>query len=687
MKTDLSSQITLTRIPQRYYRPENAFEHSVLTRLEKIPTNIYESADEGSFAIAKEIADQIRKKQEIGENFVMAIPGGRSPLSVYKELIRMHKEEQLSFRNVVVFVEYEFFPLVSPSAGNVAQLKEALLDHIDITPENVYAPDGCMPKDAIIDFCRMYEENIQKAGGLDYILLGVGHASNIMFNGVGATLSSRTRLVLLEGTARKEASRTFPSLDNVPAGVITMGIATMMKARNVILMAWGEDKAKIIAKTVEGKVSDAVPSSYLQNHTNAKVVVDLSAAYDLTRISHPWLVTNCEWDNKLIRRAIVWLCQLTGKPILKLTNKDYSENGLGELLALYGSAYNVNIRVFNDIQHTITGWPGGKPNADDSNRPERATPYPKKVIIFSPHPDDDVISMGGTFHRLCEQHHDVHVAYETSGNIAVGDEEVIRYCEYLRDVCAKYTEDETVKKKAEEIIHFLRYEKVEGEAEKRDVLFMKGTIRREEARAGARYSGIKSDDHIHFLDLPFYETGLVKKNDLSEADIAIVKKLLTDVKPDEMFVAGDLADPHGTHRVCLNAVLAAIDELKDEEWLKNCRIWMYRGAWAEWEMDHVEMAVPISPEELRHKRNAILKHQSQAESAPFLGDDERLFWQRAEDRNRATAELYHQLGLASYEAMEAFVQYVPVREVNRIVIKKRGRTDHRSALPCCLIYI
>ena len=321
----------------------------------------------------------------------------------------------------------------------------------------------------------------------------------------------------------------------------------------------------------------------------------------------------------------------------------------------------MNIRVFNDIQHTITGWPGGKPNADDSNRPERATPYPKKVIIFSPHPDDDVISMGGTFHRLCEQHHDVHVAYETSGNIAVGDEEVIRYCEYLRDVCAKYTEDETVKKKAEEIIHFLRYEKVEGEAEKRDVLFMKGTIRREEARAGARYSGIKSDDHIHFLDLPFYETGLVKKNDLSEADIAIVKKLLTDVKPDEMFVAGDLADPHGPHRVCLNAVLAAIDELKDEEWLKNCRIWMYRGAWAEWEMDHVEMAVPISPEELRHKRNAILKHQSQAESAPFLGDDERLFWQRAEDRNRATAELYHQLGLASYEAMEAFVQYVPVR--------------------------
>ncbi|MDO4754960.1 MAG: glucosamine-6-phosphate deaminase [Parabacteroides sp.] len=660
MKTDLSSQITLTRIPQRYYRPENAFEHSILTRLEKIPTTIYESADEGSFVIANEIATQIRKKQAIGENFVIALPGGRSPLSVYRELIRMHNEEQLSFRNVIVFVEYEFFPLASSSAGNVAQLKETLLDQIDILPENVYAPDGCMPKEETLNFCQMYEETIQRVGGLDYILMGIGSSSNIMFNGAGASLSSRTRLVLLEGASRKEASRTFASIDNVPAGVITMGISTMMRARNVVLMAWGEDKADVILKTVEQKASDLTPSSFLQNHPNAKVVLDLAASYDLTRISHPWLVTNCEWDNKLIRRAIVWLCQLTGKPILKLTNKDYSENGLGELLALYGSAYDVNIKVFNDIQHTITGWPGGKPNAGDSFRPERATPYPKKVIIFSPHPDDDVISMGGTFHRLCVQHHDVHVAYETSGNIAVGDEEVIRYCEYLRDVCAKYTDDETVKQKAEDIIHFLRYEKVEGEAERPDVLFMKGTIRREEARAAARYSGVKSDDHIHFLDLPFYETGLVKKNDLSEADIAIVKKLLTDIQPDQMFVAGDLADPHGTHRVCLNAVLAAIDELKEEEWLKNCRIWMYRGAWAEWEMDHVEMAVPISPEELRHKRNAILKHQSQAESAPFLGDDERLFWQRAEDRNRATADLYHQLGLASYEAIEAFVRYIPL---------------------------
>lgn len=663
MKTNLSSQITLTRIPTRYYRPENAFEHSVLTRLEKVPTTIYESMEEGSFAVAKEIAAQIRKKQEAGQKFVLALPGGRSPESVYKELVRMHKEEQLSFRHVIVFVEYEFYPLSSSTSGVVNRLKAEFFDQVDILPENIYYPDGRMPKDAILEFCAQYEEKIQQVGGIDCMLLGIGSNSNIMFNSAGTLQSSRTRMVLLEGASRKEAAATFASTDNVPAGIITMGISTMLKARSVILMAWGDEKAAIMKETIEGKISDGTPSTYLQIHQNAKAIVDLSAAYSLTRISHPWLVTSCEWDNKLIRRAIVWLCQKTGKPILKLTNKDYSENGLGELLALYGSAYNVNIKIFNDIQHTITGWPGGKPNADDTDRPERATPYPKRVLIFSPHPDDDVISMGGTFRRLCDQHHDVHVAYQTSGNIAVGDEEVVRYCEYLRDVCSKYSpSDTTFKDKADEIIRYLRYEKVENDAAERpDVLFMKGTIRREEARHACRYTGIKDDSHIHFLDLPFYETGLVKKNPISEADKDIIKNLLEELKPDQIFVAGDLADPHGTHKVCLDAILAAVDEIKDEDWLKACRIWMYRGAWAEWEMDHIEMAVPISPEELRHKRNAILKHQSQAESAPYLGDDERLFWQRAEDRNRATADLYRQLGLASYEAMEAFVQYIPLR--------------------------
>lgn len=662
MKTNLSSQITLTRIPTRYYRPENAYEYSVLTRFEKIPTSIYESADEGSITIAKEIATQIRKKQVSGGKFVLALPGGRSPQSVFKELIRLHKEENLSFKNVIVFNIYEFYPLISEANSNFGFLKDALLDHIDIDPANIYTPDGFMSKDATYEFCNQYEDLISQAGGIDYILLGVGHAGNIGFNSPGSTPSLRTRLVLLDSDARKEAANTFKSIENVPASIITMGMSTILNAKNIILMAWGENKSQLVHQTVEGKVTDAFPASYLQTVVpNAKVAIDLSAASQLTRISRPWLVTSCEWDNKLIRRAIVWLCQATGKPILKLTNKDYSEHGLGELLALFGSAYNVNIQIFNDIQHTITGWPGGKPNADDSNRPERANPYPKRVIIFSPHPDDDVISMGGTFRRLCDQNHDVHVAYQTSGNIAVADDEVIRYCEYLKDVCNKYAPGETpVAQKAEEILHYLRNEKEEGVPEHKDVLFMKGTIRREEARAGARHSGITKDDHIHFLDLPFYETGLVKKNDIGEIDKDIVKKFIEEIKPHQIFVAGDLADPHGTHKVCLDAILAAVDEMKDDEWMKECRIWMYRGAWAEWEMDHIEMAVPISPEELRLKRIAILKHQSQAESAPFLGDDERLFWQRAEDRNRATADLYRDLGLASYEAIEAFVQYIPL---------------------------
>ena len=388
-------------------------------------------------------------------------------------------------------------------------------------------------------------------------------------------------------------------------------------------------------------------------------MLDTHSASELTRISHPWLVTSCEWDDKLIRRAIVWLCLKLNKPILKLTNKDYNENGLSELLALHNSAYNVNIKIFNDLQHTITGWPGGKPNADDTYRPERAKPYPKKVLVFSPHPDDDVISMGGTLCRLVEQNHDVHIAYETSGNIAVNDEEVMRFLMFLNGFKEMFDENNTIlSEKYKEISSFIKNKK-EGEMDSADVRALKGLIRRGEARLADLFMGV-NPDNIHFLNLPFYETGAIKKNDLSQADVDIVKELLQQIQPQQIYVAGDLADPHGTHKVCLDAVLAAIDDLKGEEWLNDCNVWMYRGAWMEWEIDHIEMAVPISPEELRNKRNAILRHQSQMESAPFLGNDERLFWQRSEERNRATAELYSKLGLASYEAIEAFVKYIPV---------------------------
>ena len=438
-----------------------------------------------------------------------------------------------------------------------------------------------------------------------------------------------------------------------------MGIGTIFQAKEIFITVWGDEKAKMVKEIVEGKISDSVPASFLQTHNNAKMVIDLPAASQLTRIKHPWLVTSCQWNDKLVRSAVVWLCEKTQKPILKLTNKDYNENGLSELLALYGSAYNANIKIFNDLQHTITGWPGGKPNADDTYRPERATPYPKRVIVFSPHPDDDVISMGGTLQRLVSQKHDVHIAYETSGNIAVGDEEVTRFMHFINGFNQLFgnSKDKAISEKYNEIKDFFKNKK-EGDLDTRDVLTLKGLIRRGEARTACTFNHIPLD-HVHFLDLPFYESGKIEKNPMTEKDVQIVRKFLQEVKPHQIYVAGDLADPHGTHKKCTDAVLAALDLEKNAkaEWLKDCRVWMYRGAWAEWEIENIEMCVPMSPEELRAKRNSILKHQSQMESAPFLGNDERLFWQRAEDRNRGTAELYDKLGLACYEAMEAFVEY------------------------------
>ena len=663
MKTNLSSQITLNRVSPRYYRPENAFERSVLTRLEKIPTDIYESAEEGANHVAYEIAQLIRDKQKAGRFCVLALPGGNSPRNVYSALIRIHKEEGLSFRNVIIFNLYEYYPLTSDAINsNLNALKEMFLDHVDVDKQNIFSPDGTIPKDTIFEYCRLYEQRIESFGGLDAVLLGIGRVGNIGFNEPGSRLNSTTRLILLDNDSRNVASKMFGSVECTPISSITMGVSTILAAKKIYLMAWGEDKAKMVKECVEGAVTDTIPASFLQTHNNAHVVIDLSAAGNLTRIHRPWLVTSCEWNDKLIRSAIVWLCQLTGKPILKLTNKDYNENGLSELLALFGSAYNVNIKIFNDLQHTITGWPGGKPNADDTYRPERAKPYPKRIVVFSPHPDDDVISMGGTIRRLVEQKHDVHVAYETSGNIAVGDEEVIRFLHFINGFNQIFnnSEDKVVVDKYAEIRKFLK-EKKDGDIDTRDILTIKGLIRRGEARTACTYNNIPLD-HCHFLDLPFYETGRIQKGPLTEADVEIVRNLLREVKPHQIFVAGDLADPHGTHRVCTDAVFAAIDLEKEEgaKWLKDCRIWMYRGAWAEWEIENIEMAVPISPEELRAKRNSILKHQSQMESAPFLGNDERLFWQRSEDRNRGTAALYDNLGLASYEAMEAFVEYIPL---------------------------
>ncbi len=661
MRLDLSSHITFERVPKKYYRPENDFEEYNLSRFEKLPVAIFEESGRAAKKIAKDIVNEMKVKQQEGKPFVLGISGGNSPLPVYEELVRYHKEEGVSFSNVIAFNTYEFYPVLDFTYSNLQMLKEIFLDQVDIAPENIFSPNATVEKDLIAENCEAFEQSLKKMGGLDYLLLGLGSKGNVGFNMPGSSLHSETRLVMLDGDSRKDIARNFGSLDKVPVSAITMGMSDMMDAKKISLVAWSEQKAQSIKDIVEGAVTDLVPGSLLQTHPESKVFVDLAAASELTRISRPWLVTNCEWTSKLIRRAIVWLCGVVNKPILKLTNKDYSDNGLSELITLYGSAYNVNIKIFNDLQHTITGWPGGKPDADDTYRPERAKPYPKRVIIFSPHPDDDVISMGGTFQRLVNQGHEVHVAYQTSGNIAVGDEEVIRYISVLNSMRKKFNPENTgLLEKYESIRHYLLHEKSKDDVDTPDILFIKGRIRREEARSADRYVGLP-EENVHFLDLPFYETGKIKKNPISERDVNIVKDFIETIKPHQIYVAGDLADPHGTHKVCLDAILAAVDLMKDDDWYKDCRVWMYRGAWMEWEIDHIEMAVPLSPEELRQKRNAILRHQSQMESAPFLGDDERLFWQRSEERNRATADMYWKLGLASYEAIEAFVEYIPVQ--------------------------
>ena len=663
MRLNLSSEIVLNKVPLAYYKPKTTVEYSEISRMEKIHTDIFASSMEGAAHVADQVEKEIKAAQHEGRYYVMALGTGLSLTPIYKELQRRCEAKQLSFRNVVVFNAYEYYPVLKESSlKSINQLKERFLDHVDIDPQNIFTLDGSVAQDAVQDTCHLYEKRIKTFGGLDIALLGIGRMGNIAANEPGSGIQSITRLILIGNTSREEMENSFGTNEQVPPCSLTMGIATLLSAKSVYLTAWGDEKAEIMQKVVEGNITDTLPASFLQTHPNANVILDLSAASHLTRIKHPWLVTNCEWTDKLVRSALVWLCQKLHKPILKLTNKDYNENGLSELLALYGSAYNAYIKIFNDLQHTITGWPGGKPNADDTYRPERAKPFPKRVIVFSPHPDDDVISMGGTIRRLVQQKHEVHVAYETSGNIAVGDEEVTRFMHFINGFNQIFADskDSVISKKYQEIKEFFAHKK-ESDFDTRDILTIKGLIRRGEARTACTFNEIPLN-RVHFLDLPFYESGKIEKLPMTEKDVEIVRALLQEVKPHQIYVAGDLADPHGTHKKCTDAVLAAIDEEKKAgaEWLKDCRIWMYRGAWAEWEIENIEMCVPLSPEELRAKRNSILKHQSQMESAPFLGNDERLFWQRAEDRNRGTAQLYDELGLACYEAMEAFVEYIPL---------------------------
>jgi glucosamine-6-phosphate deaminase len=624
---------------------------------ERIPTNIYADSDAASRAVAHEIAAIIRNKANDGQPAILGLATGSSPKKVYGELIRMHREEGLSFQNVVTYNLDEYYPMEPDAVQSYVRfMREQLFDHVDIPAGNWHLPDGTLPLDKLSEFCKDYEAQIERYGGLDFQLLGIGRNGHIGFNEPGSLVNSRTRLMTLDLTTQIDAAADFGGLAKVSKKAITMGVQKIMEAKRVVLLAWGEHKAKNVARAVEGPVLSDVPASYLQLHQNASFIIDTSAASDLTRMKTPWMVDSVTWDRPMIKKAVTYLALTVKKPVLKLTNADYNENGLSDLLALYGQAYDINIEVFNYLQHTITGWPGGKPNADDSNRPERAYPAKKKVIVFSPHPDDDIISMGGTFQRLVDQGHDVHVAYQTSGNIAVADDEALRFAEFVVDFNEKFEANNPKANKIyREAAKFLKAKK-DSEIDTDEVRYIKGLIRRGEAKNTCRYVGIKKEN-IHFLDMPFYETGTIQKSPLGEADTQIVMNLIEEIQPHQIYAAGDLADPHGTHKVCLDAIMAAVQKLKHREYLNNCWVWLYKGAWQEWDIDQIEMAVPMSPDQVLKKRYGIFKHQSQKDGVPFQGTDAREFWQRAEDRNSNTANLYNALGLAEYQAMEAFVRW------------------------------
>ncbi|TFF34485.1 glucosamine-6-phosphate deaminase [Mucilaginibacter psychrotolerans] len=629
------------------------------TRYEKIPVKIYDNDALASRDVAARIATIIRQKQAEGKPAVLGLATGISPIKVYRELIRLHREEGLSFNNVVTFNLDEYYP-IQPDAGQsyVRFMKEQLFDHVDIDMGNVNIPDGRLAEKDVPAFCLAYEQKINSYGGIDVQLLGIGRTGHIGFNEPGSAPNSGTRLVTLNELTRRDASKDFGGKENVPTKAITMGIGTIYKAREIILLAWSGKKAAIIRKAVEGEQTSDVPATYLQGSANVQFVTDTEAAAALTRFDTPWLVKDCVWSDTLIKKAVIWLAGRVDKPILKLTEADYNNNGMAQLATAFGPVYHINISIFNQLQHTITGWPGGKPSADDSQRPERAEPAIKRSIVFSPHPDDDVISMGGTFIRLADQGHEVHVAYQTSGNTAVWDEEVLRYIEFAMDFARSQGQDATYLEDLYSSMSAFFKSKQPNQSDTEAIRTVKGLVRKGEAIAGARLAGLP-DPRIHFMDLPFYDRSKFDKNVSYEDDITQTMQLLREVKPQQIFTAGDFADPHGTHKVCFEIILEAFNRLRGmgEAWTKDCWIWLYRGAWHEFEIHEIEMAVPLSPQEVIRKRLAIFKHQSQKDVPVFPGDDAREFWVRAEQRTQETARMYNKLGLAEYEAIEAFVRW------------------------------
>jgi glucosamine-6-phosphate deaminase len=646
-----------------------------VTAVERVPVTVYEQPGDASRAVAREITDLVTTRAAAGQRTVLGLATGSTPVGVYDELIRLHREEGVSFRSVVTFNLDEYWPMQADALQSYHRfMREHLFDHVDIPAQSIHIPDGTLARVDVAAACARYEEAIREAGGIDLQVLGIGRTGHIGFNEPGSAADSRTRLITLDSVTRSDAASDFFGEWNVPRQAITMGVGSILDARRVVLLAFGEHKASVVRRAVEERVCSTVSASTLQQHPDARFVLDRAAAARLTRFESPWVLgpldlVDLQWTAALARKAVIWLALKLGKPILKLTDEDYNEHGLQDLLSKRGRAYDINIEVFRGMQDTITGWPGGKPGEPRRVRgvaavgqAGRADDFPKRVVVFSPHPDDDVISMGGTFIRLCQQGHEVHVAYQTSGNIAVWDESADRHVDFVEEFCRTFDVGTIVSpgerspgEIAERIRTFLRT-KGPGTVDVPELQAVKGLIRRTEARAAARYSGVQPD-HIHFLDLPFYETGRVRKKPIGPEDVAITARLLETVRPHQVYAAGDLSDPHGTHRVCLEAVLASLRSLADRDWVRQCEVWLYRGAWQEWEPHEIEMAVPLSPDEVLRKRMAIFKHESQKDRALFPGPtDPREFWQRAEDRNRDTARLYDRLGLPEYEAIEGFVR-------------------------------
>ncbi len=607
-----------------------------------IPTRVFGSTAGANRIVAVMFADLIRERATAGQQAVLGLATGSTPLGVYRELIRMHKEEGLDFTNVVTFNLDEYYPMESTRLQSYRQwMQHVLFDQINIPRDQTHVPDGTVPRHQVNEFCEHYEQLIQEAGGIDLQILGIGRTGHIGFNEPGSTVDSRTRLVTLDPVTRKDAASDFFGEQNVPQQAITMGVGTILAARRIVTMAFGEHKSSIIRRAVEGRMTEEIAASFLQTHGNTQFVIDEAAAAELTDFKTPWLLGHIDWTPEIIKRALIWLCLQTQKALLKLEDEDLRAHGMHELLREHGPAQRLAETVFHQMLNTICYCPTGEP--------------PKPVVVFSPHPDDDVISMGGTLIHLVRSGHSTHVAYMTSGNIAVFDHDVARFVDFVMRFNRLFlSDDQRSPKLAAEITRFLG-RKEPGEVDTPDVLNIKAMIRETEARAAAISVGV-ADDHLHFLRLPFYETGAIEKKPMAEEDIQVVFDLLDRLRPAEIYVAGDLSDPHGTHRVCADIIFAAVQRMAEKG--HKITAWLYRGAWQEWEPRDIDRAVPLTPEDLRLKREAIFMHESQKDEAMFPGPyDTREFWERAEDRNRHTAVLYNQLGLPEYYAMEGFVRW------------------------------